>query len=510
MAVRDSTIASGAGTAAATAVPTNQVDDIVLLAIVQDAASQTPAFPAGFSTPVRQTTTADGQTASYAWKRISGSPDAGSYTITIGSNEWTIAAVALSGRHTTDPPVEVFANSNTGEATPVDVIAASVTAVAGDDLVWFGMPDFLTGSAVTGFTAPTSYPQLEVSFDTNPWTAMGVAARENVSAGATGTVTGLFALAGGNSGWSALHVRVPAAGGAGTAFPRTASDSATVSDAAARDSIAPARTAGDTATVSEAATRSTPKGRTVSDSVTVSDAAVGTAGTSRTAADSITATDAATRAAVARARTGTDTASVSDSAARTSPRARTVTDSATVSDTAARAAGTRARTASDAATIADTAVVTGSVSNLTRTAADSLTVTDAATRATPKARSATDSATVTDQAARAAITRARTSADALSVTDSAAGVPVVTRAAGDTVTVADVLARGPFFLVRGASDVVVLFDAAAAIAGSITPARGTLPIGRVVRAAAGAQRPGRIGRLVRARQGVVSKNGLVP
>lgn len=221
MAYRDSTTNSGQSTTPSVAVPSGATtDDIVILAASIDsnsAAFDSGDLPAGFTELREQQCTADRQTSWIGWKRLT-EADAGSYTFgNVGANaHWVCQAVALSGRHTADPPVaSAAAVQNTAQSSPVSVGANGVTALDGDDLVWCGCGDVLTSGGGDGFTPPSDYTEAEDA--ENVWVNQSLAYRANVSAGATGTVTGTFALSSGTSGWIAFLVRVPAAAGGGAA-----------------------------------------------------------------------------------------------------------------------------------------------------------------------------------------------------------------------------------------------------------------------------------------------------
>jgi hypothetical protein len=218
MAYVDSTTASGTSSAPAVAVPTGvQADDIVILALQTDSTSSVinPGdFPTGFTELVEVDVTNDGQTNWVAWKRLTGA-DSGSYTIanTNNADNWILQAIAFRGRHTTDPPVLASATNNSGNSSPVSVDAPTVTALAGDDLLVISAPDVNTNDAGNGHTAPANYTEqedAEAGFNN-----LALFIRENVSAGATGTISPSFAMTGGTAGWFAAQVRIPAAAGGG-------------------------------------------------------------------------------------------------------------------------------------------------------------------------------------------------------------------------------------------------------------------------------------------------------
>lgn len=213
MALRQSTSNNGASGSINTTVPAGvQSGDIVILSATNDYVGYDFASikPSGFTTLYTSAITTDGQTVWIGWKRLTGA-DSGSYTFTDAGNPgaWVCQAVALSGRHATNNPVATENIQNTGQTNPVTVTATGVTAVAGDDLVWVSGPDVSATGIGNGHTPPTNYSELQDQ--ENGFSNLSIALRENVSAGATGNISGTFAITSGTSGWVAYLVRVPAA-----------------------------------------------------------------------------------------------------------------------------------------------------------------------------------------------------------------------------------------------------------------------------------------------------------
>lgn len=225
MAYVDSTSATGNSDTPSVAVPTGVASgDIVILACAIDAQAavfDTGDWPSGFTELGETDITADGHTVAVGWKRLT-EADSGSYTFgALGATaDWVCQAVALSGRHASNPPVASSFNvQNTPQSSPITVSANGVTAVDGDDLIWISGPDVTSSGAGNGHTAPTDYTEREDA--ENAWANLSLATRENVSAGATGTVSGTFALSQDTAGWAAILVRVPLAGAAGGVPPIT-------------------------------------------------------------------------------------------------------------------------------------------------------------------------------------------------------------------------------------------------------------------------------------------------
>lgn len=220
MAYRSSSANHGVGGAISTPVPAGvQADDIVLLVVSVDdtSADFTTLFPAGFTMLKQDQPALDGQKVALGWKRLTGA-DSGSYTFG-GSNsaQWACSAYAFSGRDTGNPPVCSASNVNSaGISSGGNVSANGVSALAGDDLAWIVGFDVGAGTLSSHtLNAPGTYTIRQD--DANPdWSWTGGASKDNVGAGATGTVTGTATFAGPSSvGYAAYLVRIPAAAGGG-------------------------------------------------------------------------------------------------------------------------------------------------------------------------------------------------------------------------------------------------------------------------------------------------------
>lgn len=218
MAYRDSTTGSGSSATPSVSVPSGVVaDDIVILVAAIDSSTadfQTGDWPTGFTELVDANITADGHSVGIGWKRLTGS-DAGSYTFgNLGSSaEWVCQAFAFSGRHTTNPPVSSTDSiDNTGNNTPQTPSANGVTAVEGDDLLWLCAPDVDgSGNFSAWSVVPTNFTSAESQ--ENGFSNLLGAYRNNVSAGATGSISGEFTHSN-LSGWGCWLIRIPAAGAA--------------------------------------------------------------------------------------------------------------------------------------------------------------------------------------------------------------------------------------------------------------------------------------------------------
>jgi len=230
MAYRSSSSGQGHSDTPSTTVPTGvATDDIVILTASSDSqsASFTGKWPTGFTELFDSDCSADGQSGGVAWKRLTGA-DSGSYTLSAlsASADWVCQAAAFSGRHTTTAPTGTFAGQNTGQSSPVSINATGFTASAGDDACWIGLPDVTTSGIGNGMAPPTNYTERQDAEEA--WTNLSIATRDNLGAGATGTVTGTFSLTSGTSGWMAYLIQLPAApGGGGSLFTITLDTSIT-------------------------------------------------------------------------------------------------------------------------------------------------------------------------------------------------------------------------------------------------------------------------------------------
>jgi hypothetical protein len=219
MAYRSSSTNNALSTARSTTVPASVAanDIIVLIATCDGATNTNGTIPSGFTSFFTDSAcTADGQVATCCWKRTSGA-DSGSYTFTgsPSNSDWIVQAYAFSGRDTTNPPVQGTLNTvNTAAGSPLTINANGVTAVAGDDLLWLSAPDVTATGVGTGHTPPSGYTEQQDAEQN--WQNVSGATKDNVSAGATGTVSGTFTMASNTAGYQAVLIRIPAAAGGAT------------------------------------------------------------------------------------------------------------------------------------------------------------------------------------------------------------------------------------------------------------------------------------------------------
>ena len=197
MAHRATSTATGYDPRVPTVAPPSGVaaDDIVIIGFT--------AAPSGFTVLESGTFGGDGAFYWVGWKRAGGSESGYVFTLNAGAGlrRWAISATALSGRSTGG---SVITDSTAGASG-----APSITALAGDDLVYFNFADTNSVDGISAFAPPASFTERADLI--NSWAFMETATQDNVSAGATGTISGTET----GSGYSTYEVLVAVAAPAG-------------------------------------------------------------------------------------------------------------------------------------------------------------------------------------------------------------------------------------------------------------------------------------------------------
>ncbi len=214
-AYRESSSNTGSSTTATGNRPTGTTDGDWLLAwVVTDFAGTITGVPSGWDLVENADLSGpDGQTARLYEKVASSEPASWDWTLN-GSVYWVVLVGAWSGRNTAGTLTDVGTLNTSSNATPISVALTGVTAANGDDLAWFAELDKTAQLDVWSFTAsPTNFTERQ---DTdNNWAMATLHTRDNVSAGATGTLTGTATRSSGsgNAGFSGVVVALPASGG---------------------------------------------------------------------------------------------------------------------------------------------------------------------------------------------------------------------------------------------------------------------------------------------------------
>lgn len=190
-------------------------NDIALIFVTADVSGITCTTPTGFTAFTSNgQASPDGQGHFGFWKRLDGSEGSSFSGGLSQTSDWIAVCAVWSGRDTGNPPVATLTTPNTSSnASPVSVALTGLTASSNDDVAWFGALDSTASGTAWTFAPPSSYT--EATDTANGWAAASLAYRDNVSSGATGTLTGTATGASGSAGFAGYVVRIPAASGGG-------------------------------------------------------------------------------------------------------------------------------------------------------------------------------------------------------------------------------------------------------------------------------------------------------
>jgi hypothetical protein len=136
---------------------------------------------------------AQGPNANLSWiYKVAGASEPASYTVNVGANNnnRVLICAAWTGRNTSSPiGINATTGPTAGTGSPVSFALTGGTASAGDDLIWVPLNNPVSGGAA--WTNPSGFSSgLHVTSTTSPFPEGYFAYENNVSAGATGTLTG--------------------------------------------------------------------------------------------------------------------------------------------------------------------------------------------------------------------------------------------------------------------------------------------------------------------------------
>ena len=215
MAFRGSALGSSATGGNVTATPTGvAVDDYLCGVLVDDDAAATVTVPTNWTQRVNNDqVNPNGQEMRYADKIAVGSDN---FTWNCSTSAPTyVINVALSGRNTSAPRTAVTGEQNTSlNASPITVSHTGVTAAQGDDVLVFMQLDQDAGANDWNFSQITNYTERHDD-TTLDWITIAMDSRDNVNAGATGTLSSTATRTVGvtNSGWGVIVASIAAAAG---------------------------------------------------------------------------------------------------------------------------------------------------------------------------------------------------------------------------------------------------------------------------------------------------------
>ena len=190
----------GTGSTATNGAPTSTapagvaLNDIVVQFIWTNGTSTPITWASGFTLITEVLSTApnrdNGKNQIHAaWKLATGS-EPGTYVNSSAAVQWQAFAACWSGRNTTSPVTASNTKAAAGTTSPVTYGLNGVTAVSGDDLIWFPS-EFGTVAGTAVWTPPTGFTS-RISYQPNGTTspAQNLSTKDAASAGATGTLTG--------------------------------------------------------------------------------------------------------------------------------------------------------------------------------------------------------------------------------------------------------------------------------------------------------------------------------
>lgn len=220
MAFRSSALgthASGGGTSISATPAGVQAGDYLLAWLIIDGSGASPtSVPSGWSLQdTNDQTGPDGQTMLLYSKAPASGSDSFSWGITSGEGAILFTA-AWSGRNTGAAPTIAKAQNTSSNASPITVNATGVTAASGDDIAVVFQVDQTAGTATWTFSQPTNYTERHDD-STVDWISGALDTRDNVSAGATGTIssTATRTAGSGNGGWGTFVVALAQAAAGG-------------------------------------------------------------------------------------------------------------------------------------------------------------------------------------------------------------------------------------------------------------------------------------------------------
>jgi hypothetical protein len=184
--------------------PGVQEDDIVIMVVLADDNHTVTDAADGFTVGGR--IAAGGSYAAQWLRKVAGASEPATYTYSQDFNcAKTAYTMAFSGRNTSAPITASQSTTLSSPASsPISVGLAGVAAAAGDDIIHFGMIRPTTGGDTWGSAPPTNFD--ERAEDPRAFRSAFINTRDNVSAGATGTITGTATIVSGTdtgafAGW---------------------------------------------------------------------------------------------------------------------------------------------------------------------------------------------------------------------------------------------------------------------------------------------------------------------
>lgn len=193
----------------------------VILVAVAAAVGQTFTWPAGFiqrgATVENTSNNGAGATMAFAEKPVAAS-EPGTYDVTVSTPGYDLAVAATycTGRSSSGLASGNYAHTpgpaGTSGSSPVTCPLNGLTAANGSDVLVFEVLMLGSFGATVNWTPPSSYTQ-RTQINTTYAIDMGIASRDSVSAGATGTLTASAAPSASGGDSLGIVVEMPAGSG---------------------------------------------------------------------------------------------------------------------------------------------------------------------------------------------------------------------------------------------------------------------------------------------------------
>jgi hypothetical protein len=169
-----------------------QNGDIVLFFMNANTASGTLTQPTGFSAVPGISQNIISNTVSMVWYKVAGASEPSTYTATSSASDIHTGEVRVySGRNTASPFTAVATTAEAFLTSPGSIALTGVTAALGDDVVWLVGNASGSGVATPALTNPSGFANQNIFYDATAFSPPILSCDSvNVSAGATGTLTG--------------------------------------------------------------------------------------------------------------------------------------------------------------------------------------------------------------------------------------------------------------------------------------------------------------------------------
>lgn len=226
MAYRSAASASSTSGGTLTATPAGVAAHDYLAGIYTADGSRTVTVPSGWNTAINiDQASPDGQTTRFSDKNDATGSDNFGWGTSDGVNIACINA-AWSGRDNTTPrsTTPVSTTNTSANASPISCSFTGITASNNDDIALFKITDQDAAAARWNFAPPTNYTERVDGVAVDWVSGIALDTRDNVSAGATGSLasTATRTSGTGNAGYAGIVVAIKAAAGGGaTIYTRT-------------------------------------------------------------------------------------------------------------------------------------------------------------------------------------------------------------------------------------------------------------------------------------------------